>query len=102
MNKFDLEDTKLLDNIGNGGSEATVITKRTGMTKLEAFKWLGAAFILSSAIMAAYSIIPFNFLIQGIGIAIWCIAGYIMKDRPLFWLNLVSSTLTFIAFFSNL
>ena len=64
----------------------------TDKKALERFKWAGNAFIYAAALAVAVSINfaqeawPFIFYL--VGATFWVIAAWIIKDKPLFWLNL--------------
>ena len=71
------------------------------MSKTEMLKWIGTLFIILSPITAFYHFIPLNFLILCIGTGIWCIAGMITKDRPMIFVNIVSTVLNIFAYLNN-
>ena len=71
------------------------------LTKLEILKWIGVAFIIASPIAAYFHYIPQFLLILSVGTFLWFIAGIITKDRPMIFVNCVSTILNIAAYLNN-
>lgn len=71
------------------------------MNKLEAIKWAGTFFIILSPILGYFHYNPEFFLSIAIGTALWFIVGLMTKDKPMIFLNAVSTVLNLLAFFNN-
>ena len=65
---------------------------QTDEKALEQFKWVGNTFTYVAAAAVVTSITfaqqSWPFVLYLIGSSLWLMAAHVIKDRPLFWLNL--------------
>ncbi len=54
-------------------------------------KWLGTITYLIGMVLTAFNIFPLNLIFSAIGGALWCIAGFIAKDKPLILVEMASA-----------
>jgi hypothetical protein len=54
-------------------------------------KWLGTITYLIGMVLTAFNIFPLNLIFSAIGGTLWCIAGFIAKDKPLILVEMASA-----------
>ena len=54
-------------------------------------KWLGTITYLIGMVLTAFNIFPLNLIFSAIGGTLWCIAGFIARDKPLILVEMASA-----------
>jgi len=54
-------------------------------------KWLGTITYLIGMVLTAFNIFPLNLVFSAVGGTLWCIAGFIAKDKPLILVEMASA-----------
>lgn len=72
------------------------------INKLEIIKWTGTFFILMFPVATYFHYLPEALLILCAGTSIWFYAGWATKDKPMMFVNFVSTILNLAAFFNNI
>lgn len=61
------------------------------MIKLDVLKWIATTIYLIGMVLTAANIFPLNVIFSAIGGTLWCIAGFIAKDKPLILVEMASA-----------
>ena len=72
------------------------------MNKVEIIKWFGTFFILLFPVLVYFHFLPHALIILCIGTATWFVAGILTKDKPMIFVNAVSTILNLAAYINNI
>jgi hypothetical protein len=61
------------------------------MNQLNKLKWTATTLYLIGMVLTAANIFPLNLIFSAIGGTLWCIAGFIAKDKPLILVEMASA-----------
>jgi hypothetical protein len=61
------------------------------ISNIEKLKWVATLTYLIGMALTAFNIFPLNLIFSAIGGTLWCIAGFIAKDKPLILVEMASA-----------